>query len=139
MNESESYIYDSIKTWVWSGFYSADEVYEMIEDILEDDADEQLLRSLIDPEFEKKLTAEKDWPQQTDCDRLDFAFESLNSNGIIALHNAGYTMSDGLSDVSEKLHEKERDQIKGYCFYHGQDVERAVLGDGLMIAYGNFG
>ena len=23
----------------------------------------------------------------------------------------------------------------GYCFYHGQDLERAVSGNGLMLAY----
>jgi hypothetical protein len=105
MNDTDKYILDAIKTWVWSGFYDRDEINEMINDILEDDADEAFLRSAVEPEFEKKSVAEASWPEETDCDRLDQAFESLNSNGIIALHNAGYTMSDGFSDVSEVLHE----------------------------------
>jgi hypothetical protein len=46
-------------------------------------------------------------------------------------------MSDGISDVSEALHERGRTGIKCYCFYHGQDVERAVAGGGLLIAFGD--
>jgi hypothetical protein len=137
MDETDQYILDAIRTWIWSGFYGPDEVQNMIDDILEDDADEELLRSQVAPEFERKFAAEATWPEQTDCDRLDEAFETLNSQAVIALHNAGYTMSDGHGDVSEVLHERGRDNVKGYCFYHGQDVERAVEGGGLMIAFGD--
>ncbi len=137
MSETDQYILNAIKNWVWSGFYSPDEADEMIDDILEDDADEAMLRAAVVPEFDKKAAAEASWPETTDCDRLDQAFEDLNARGVIALHNAGYTMSDGISDVSEALHELGRTGIKGYCFYHGQDVERAVDGGGLMIAFGD--
>lgn len=109
----------------------------MIDDILEEDADEDMLRRAVDEEFEKKAAAEATWPAETDCDRLDRTFEKLNDEGIIALHNAGYTMSDGLSDVGEVLSEYGRHGIRGYCFYHGQDLERAVNGGGLMLAFGD--
>ena len=46
-------------------------------------------------------------------------------------------MSDGLSDISEYLAENGRDGILGYCFYHGQDLERAIAGGGLMLAFGD--
>lgn len=137
MNETTKYILNAIKTWVWSGFYDSDEVHEMIDDILEADADEPFLRSSVAGEFAEKAAVETSWPERTDCDRLDEAFKSLNASGIIALQNAGYTMSDGLSDVAEVLHERGRSDIKGYCFYHGQDLERGVAGDGLMIAFGD--
>lgn len=137
MNDTDKYILDAIKTWVWSGFYDQDRVQEMIGDILEDDADETFLRSAVAPEFEKKAAAEAMWPPETDCDRLDRAFAELNASGVIALGNAGYTMSDGLSDVGEVLHQRGRTNVKGYCFYHGQDLERAVAGAGLMIAFGD--
>src|SRR5262245_54432258 len=138
MSETDLYILNAIKNWVWSGFYSPDEADAMIDDILEDDADEAMLRAAVAPEFGKKAAAEASWPDRTDCDRLDQAFEELNARGVVALHNAGYTMSDGISDVSEALHERGRKGMKGYCFYHGQDVERAVAGGGLMIAFGDF-
>jgi hypothetical protein len=135
MNETDEYILNTIKTWVWSGFYDPSEVDAMIDGILEDDANERMLRSAVAPEFAKKAAAEASWPKTTDCDRLDQAFAELNSLGVIALQNAGYEMSDGITDVSEVLHEHGRKGIKGYCFYHGQDVERAVTGEGLSVAF----
>ncbi len=137
MNDTDKYILSAIRTWVWSGFYGPDEVDQMIDDMLEERADEAFLRSAVASEFEKKAAAERAWPDETDCDRLDRAFETLNSSGIIALHNAGYTMSDGLGDVGQAVDERGRSHVKGYCFYHGQDVERAVAGGGLMLAFGD--
>jgi hypothetical protein len=137
MNETDKYILENIKTCVWSGFYDEERVNQVIDDILEGDADETFLRSAVAPEFAKKAAAEGSWPEVTDCDRLDQAFEALDSIGIIALHNAGYTMSDGEDDVDQVLQDRGRGSVKGYCFYHGQDVERAVAGLGLMIACGD--
>lgn len=136
MNQTEEYILTSIRTWVWSGFYSIDEVREMTDELLEDGVDRAMLRGSVDSEFGEKSAAELAWPRQTDCDRLDEAFAALENVGIVALQNAGYTMSDGLSDVGEALNERVNSDVRGYCFYHEQDVERAVRGDGLMLAFG---
>jgi hypothetical protein len=77
------------------------------------------------------------WPPMTDCDKLDQVFEALNTLGIIALQNAGYTQSDGYDDVKEIYHRRsDRDKVIGYCFYHGQDLERVVNGEGLYLAFG---
>ena len=135
MAETNEYILESIRSWVWSGYYSPEEVQEMIDDILEEDADETLLRAAVDPEFQKKAEDETTWPDETDCDRLDAAFESLTQNGVLALQNAGYTMSDGHDDAAEALKEHDPGTFTGYCFFHGQDLARAVRGDGLMIAF----
>lgn len=137
MNESTEYIMNAIRIWIWSGLYRPEEIQSMIGDLLEEDADEKLLRESVEPEFEKKLLAEKSWPAKTDCDRLDEAFEELNELGIVALHNAGMTQSDGLEDVGQEIDGMESNKVQGYCFYHGQDLERAVSGDGLMIAFGD--
>ena len=137
MNDTDKYILDTIRTYVWSGFYDTDDVHQEIDDILEDDADEVMLRSAVAIEFEKKAVSEASWPDETDCDRLNQVFDQLNAKGIIALQNAGYTMSDGLSDVGEELHQRGRESTSGYCFYHGQDLERAVSGGGLMLAFGD--
>ena len=34
MNQTEEYILSSIRTWVWSGFYSIEEVREMTDELL---------------------------------------------------------------------------------------------------------
>lgn len=141
MNDSTRYLLDTIHSHVWSGFYSPADVDEAIEDLLEgeDGADEAVLRAAVGPEFARKRAAEATWPQTTDCDRLDAAFKALDAAGIIALQNAGYTLSDGLDDVAEVWHRRGRTGSSGYCFYHGQDLERAVAGHGVMLAFGSFG
>ncbi|RMS56587.1 hypothetical protein ALP63_03023 [Pseudomonas syringae pv. aceris] len=63
MNESEQYVTDSIKIWVWSGFYSAQEMDEMIEDIIDDDCDVAVLKAFIAQELKQKLEAERLWPK----------------------------------------------------------------------------
>lgn len=136
MNEDEKYILDSIKGWVWSGFYSKDDIREMMYDILEEECNEEMLLSSIEPEIEKKRLAEKEWPEVTDFDRLHAVFYKFHEEGICALHNAGYTMSDGFEDVSEAVHNAPKGRYHSFCFYHGQDVEGAVNGRGLMIAFG---
>lgn len=137
MTETDEYILSVIKNAVWSGFYGPDEVQRMIDDVLEDDADEEMLRAAVAPEFDHKAAEELTWPVVTDCDRLDRAFDSLNENGIIALHNTGYEMSDGHCEVGEVLHERGRSSVRGFCFYHGQDVEDAVRGGPLYVAFGD--
>jgi hypothetical protein len=134
---TNDYILEKIKVFVWSGFYSPQDVDQMISDLLEKDADEEMLRSAVEPEFKKKAIAESGWPLVTDCDQLDFAFEELNSNGVVALQNAGYTQSDGIEDSFQVIRERGRDHCRGYCFYHGQDLERVVNGEGLWIAFGD--
>lgn len=75
------------------------------------------------------------WTEPTINDAIDLAFAELDSSGIIALQNAGYTMSEGWEDVAEEAH--HRPGARGAVFYHGQDLERAVAGDGLYLAFGS--
>jgi virulence-associated protein VapD len=135
-------ILETLKARIWSGFDSPDDVYERLEDELADtndgdEADSNFLREQIAAEFALKVQAETTWPTQTDCDRLDRAFEELNESGILALHDAGYTQSDGFDDVNQFLDQSGEEGVQGYCFYHGQDVERAVVGKGLYLAFGD--
>lgn len=138
MNDTTRYILDAIQSRVWSGFSSPADVERLIDDLLEGDADEALLRAAVGPEFASKEAAEATWPPTTDCDRLDAAFAALDARGIIALQNAGYTLSEGITEVAETLHARgTRESVRGYCFYHGQDLERAVEGHGIMLAFGS--
>jgi len=132
-----------VRTWIWSGFYDPEGIDELIHDIVADGGDDGAARgrlsAIAGSEFAAKADAERSWPAETDCDRLDDAFLALESLGIIALQNAGLTQSDALADVNGEFEDRDRpDNFFGYCFYHGQDVERAVAGDGLWIAFGVF-
>lgn len=139
MTDSEQHVADSIAQWVWSGFYTRDDIEQMMDDIVDDDCDVDALRSLIGPKLREKQKAERSWPALTDCDRLDKVFYDLHEQGICALANAGYTKSDGYSDVAEAVADAPDGHYTGYCFYHGQDVERAVEGHGVMLAFGDLG
>lgn len=134
-NEVDGYILDLIRVGVWSGFYTPEEVHGIIDDVLEEGATEEMLRAAVEPEFEKKSAAEKSWPAVTDCDRLTAAFDRLNARNVLCLPNAGHTMSDGHVDAYEALSNRPGHSYFGYCFYHGQDLEQAVKGQGLMLAY----
>ena len=99
--------------------------------------DEAEVVAAVDAAFASLARDKASWPAVTDCDRLDQAFAALNARGIIALQNAGYTQSDGYGDISQSYDERtDRDNVIGYCFYHGQDLERAVHGEGLYLAFG---
>jgi hypothetical protein len=138
---NEEHALQRIRHYVWSGFYSSQD----IEEILYDDAiepnqiDMDWWRACIDQEFAAKLEQQLEWPEKTDCDRLDEVFAALERLGIIALQNAGYTQSDGMEDVSEAWRSRggENSGIVGYCFYHGQDLERVVKGESLHLTFGD--
>lgn len=101
--------------------------------------DRKAFKKMLKKEFVKKAEAEKEWPQETDNDRLDTVFEELNAKNIIALQNAGYTSSDAMDDVNEEYVERggETSGTIGHIFYHQQDMERAVKTGQLWLGYGS--
>jgi hypothetical protein len=136
-SDETQYALQAIKVWIWSGFYGREEVAEMLEDIVEEGTDVSAVEAAVAQEFAAKAKAEESWPAETDCDRLDRVFAALNASGIIAIQNAGYTQSDGYSDVME-IYEQASDEDRpvGYCYYHGQDLENGIAGEGVFLSSG---
>ena len=130
---------DTIRVLVRSGFYDPDAIVEIVcEEMFEPgEMDASEVSAAVESEFTAVENESLSWPAVTDCDRLDQVFEALNARGVIALQNAGYTQSDGYDDFREAYEgHADRDGVTGYCFYHGQDLERAVHGEGLYLAFG---
>lgn len=99
--------------------------------------DRDAVAAAIDAAIAEVRSESERWPAVTDCDRLEAAFAAMRARGIVAIQNAGYTQSDGYDDVRDYADRaKKRDELIGYCFYHGQDLERAVDGTGLYLAFG---
>jgi hypothetical protein len=94
---------EHISTLVRSGFHPKEILMEMFcEEIYapgELDPDE--VSSAIDAEFQKLSAEQANWPDVTDCDRLDIVFAALNERGVAALQNAGYMQDDGYDEVWE--------------------------------------
>lgn len=76
------------------------------------------------------------WPKDSINDRLDAAFAALAKRGILAMHHAGETMGDGWTQAAE-LADTLTPPARGATFYHGQDLERAIEGQGLHLAFGS--
>jgi hypothetical protein len=140
MDEGRERDTDTIRFYVWSGYYDQNDVFDVVNDEV-DEADEEGLRRAIDREFRRKREAERDWPAITDCDQLDRVFELLQGRGILTRHRCGMTIQDGL-DVIDQLYDEtgdKRSDLSGYCFYHLQDMEAAMWGEvGLWLAFGGF-
>jgi hypothetical protein len=138
--DDESQVLKDVQRYVRSGFYSPDEIEQIVgQDVFNGAIDESRLRGIIAATFLEKEADEASWEDLTDCDRLDLAFRVLQAVGVIALHNAGNTLSDGRSDVVEAYYHSggEASGVVGYCFYHGQDVDAALEGSRLHIAFGD--
>jgi len=101
--------------------------------------DQGWLRDVIVAEVAAKREAEQTWPPVTDCDRLDRAFQALQRQGIIALHRAGFTQSDGLEEVEDDYHDAggEASDYAGHCFSTEQDQQGALDGSGICIGVGH--
>lgn len=143
MSEDKQFIFESIYMQVRSGFYNLEEIQEnILEEVEEngfgDEISEEWTHNHIHQLHEDLINESKSWEFPTETERLIAAFDELSSvHKITALHFAGYTTEEGEYEVTEierTLIENEEESA-GYCFYHGQDLERAVQGDGLLIAF----
>ena len=125
---------------VWSGFLDRKEIQgRTYLSSPFSKKDRKAFKEMLKKEFVEKAEAEKEWPQETDNDRLDKVFKELNAKNIIALQNAGYTSSDAMDDINEVYVERggEESGTIGHCFYHQQDMERAVKTGQLWLGYGS--
>lgn len=130
---------EEISALVRSGFYNKDRLMDIFceEMYAPGELEPNDVSVALDSEFTKWEAEKHTWPDVTDCDRLDSAFAAMNKRGIVAMQNAGYTQSDGFDDFREAYeNHPNKSSVLGYCFYHGQDLERAVRGAGLFLAFG---
>lgn len=121
------------------GFENGEDLLESISDMFYDEEafDTDWLKKEIEIRLKKHKTESHTWEKPTDFEKLVNSFDELNKEGIVSLHKAGYTRQDGESDCSEIIEELKAIGIrpKGYCYYHTQDLERAI-GEEKMLFIG---
>ncbi len=112
-----------------SGFFSAEEIIEIMED--------QFLEEEID--FSDCEITLNDYSSEN-FSRLENAFTRLASEGIVAIHNCGYDIGEGVADAFELFVHLNNNKFKaeGFCFYTFEDIEDAILDDRLKITFGDF-
>lgn len=140
MDTNEEALKD-IRRFVWAGFDEPERIVEILcEEVFEPcELDEDWVWAQVENELARKHAEELTWTLPTDCDLIDQTFAELNEKHIIAEQNTGYEQSDGIATISEIWQQAgaESSDIIGYCFYHGQDLERAVSGHGLLLTFGD--
>lgn len=112
-----------------SGFFSVDEITEILDDqFIEEEIDFSKFNiSLVDSSNEN-------------FSRLERVFKNLSSKGIVAIHNCGDDISEGVADAFElNVHLiNNKFEAQGFCFYTFDDVEDAIFDERLKITFGDF-
>lgn len=77
------------------------------------------------------------WIGDTDNDRLARAFADMDATGIVARENLGQSLSDGEYEIDRIVDATlaAGQTVRGNVFFHEQDVECALAGGGLNIAF----
>ena len=133
-----AYARDLVRTGFETERYIVQSVTECMEEyrLLELDS---LVESSVENEIQSLLKEQVDWSHPTDCERLDQAFDDLKSRGIIAQHHYTCCGTCGMFeiDLHLKYESKQGRQWRGYTFYHVQDTESAIHGNGQFLYYGS--
>lgn len=112
-----------------SGFFSVSDITEILED--------QFIEEEID--F-SKFNISSNHSSNDNFSKLENAFTKLCDEDIVAIHNCGYDIEEGVSDAFE-LHVhllNNKFDAKGFCFYTFEDVEDAIFDNKLKITFGDF-
>ena len=112
-----------------SGFYSVDDIIEILEDqFIEEDIDFS--------EFGISLNDSSNH----EFSKLEDAFTQISKEGIVAIHNCGYDIEEGVGDAFElNVHLlNNKFEAEGFCFYTFEDVEYAIFDGNLKITFGDF-
>lgn len=112
-----------------SGFFNIDEIHEILEDqFIEEDIDFSSFDISLN-EFDN-----------ANFNKLECVFNSLVEKDILAVHNCGFDIEEGVADVFElQVHLlNNKFNPAGFCFYTFEDVEEAIWDNKLKITFGDF-
>lgn len=127
-----------IQVLIKIGFYSDDEILEIIDDeFIEEDISKDLISNLL---LENNENLEELKEDSDDFIKLSKAFDDLTKEKIISIHNAGYDIEEGIQDSFELFTHLKNNKYEpiGFCFYTFEDIENAIEENALNIAFGDF-
>ena len=112
-----------------SGFFSVDDTLEILED--------QFIDAEID--FSEIEISSNDFSNEN-FSKLENAFAGLAGENMVAIHNCGYDIEEGVADAFELFVHLNNNKFKaeGFCFYTFEDVEEAIEEAKLKITFGDF-
>ena len=112
-----------------SGFFNSEEIFEILEDQF---IDEEL-------DFSKYSISLNNFSNEN-FSKLENAFSRLASEKIVAIHNCGYDVSEGVNDAFELYVHLQNNKFlaEGFCFYTFEDIEESIYDNNLKITFGDF-
>lgn len=131
-----------IESDIAAGFVPRDEIAETAAASMAGEADDAFLRREGERIAAEALAAheaaQRDWPEVTDCDRLDAAFAALEASGVISRQNFTCCGTCGASEMWDEIDAArgEGRPVRGYAFFHRQETKAATKGRGLYLTYG---
>lgn len=131
-----------IRRHIVTGYLDDAAITSCAAEVFADDLDPAVLRHHAQ-RYTRELLAEHRaeqacWPAVTDCERLDAAFAALERAGIVCRQHFSCCGSCGAAAIWGEMAAAEEAglAVRGYAFFHMQDTEAAVEGDGLYLSYG---
>lgn len=112
-----------------SGFFGVEEIIEILEDqFIEEDID-----------FSNFNISLNNF-SSINFNKLENAFNGLAKRDIVAIHNCGYDIEEGVADAFELNVHLLNNKFKadGFCFYTFEDVEESIEDEKLKITFGDF-
>lgn len=125
-----------------AGYLDRDEIVERAKDIAGEEGfllTNEKIEAIVDERLAEHAARQAGWPAITDNDRLDAASMKLESEGIVVRGNFTCCGSCGITEIWEEIElaKKAGILVKGYAFYHSQDVEGVAEGEHLRLSYGS--
>jgi hypothetical protein len=126
-----------LELMVRGGFQSRDEILKAIREIAGDegaDLGDEESAAAVDAAIAAWRDDAQTWPAVTDNDRLDRGFARLSAAGVIARQDFACCTSCAHAEIWDEVEDQQA--WRGYVWFHRQDTERAVAGDGLYLGFG---
>jgi hypothetical protein len=138
---------EDIRNYVRAGYLTSDEITERVFEMALEDEEEDLeedqrvsetdVRRAVGEEIQALQQEQASWPTQTDYDKLQAIFASLESQGIVCREDFTCCMTCGFAEIQDEVEEARAagKKVRGITFFHQQDTESAVEGGGVYLAY----
>ncbi|RYE94882.1 MAG: hypothetical protein EOO75_00765 [Myxococcales bacterium] len=141
--EDLTFLTEQARQQVANGYTPLAEIESNVRECLErgDEARRAHVARVVREAIDAQRRAQATWPALTDCDCLDQAFARLESAGVVARAHFTCCQNCGHAEIGDEIdavRARGRD-VRGYVFFHHQDTERAVDGQGLLLSYGPTG
>ena len=118
-----------LETLTKSGFFNKEEILEILEDeFIGEDIDFSQLKFSLNSFDNANFT------------KLERVFNDLGHENIVAVHNCGYDIEEGVQDAFELFVHLQNNSFtpSGFCFYTFEDIEEAIYESKLKITFGDF-